>query len=236
LSVSDDPVPRLGAMRLFEGLAPRELREVARSVDARTYRPRTVIFCMGDLEDRLYILDRGIIKLSTVSPDGVERVLDVMVAGSIFGEPFLSQNSRRTVTVESLTAASVWTMAADTFASSLNNIPTLCRNFVNHLMNLQHRALNRLIAQMETDRGVRLLAVLVDLAQRCGHRTDDDYTLPAELTQGELAQLVGINRSTVSLLLNDYRRTGVLGGQGSVLVIHATAAKSLLRKAGVLFP
>jgi CRP-like cAMP-binding protein len=37
----------------------------------------------------------------------VERVLDVMAAGNIFGEPFLSQNNRRTVAAESLSATAV---------------------------------------------------------------------------------------------------------------------------------
>jgi len=219
---------------LFERLAPRELLEIARLLDARSYQPRTVIFRMGDQADRLYFLDRGIIKLTTVSPAGVERLLDVTGSGNIFGEPFLSRDSRHTLTAESLTPTAVWTMAAETFMGLLETLPTLCLNFVRHVTDLQRRALGRLLAQMEVDRGVRLVAVLLDLAERCGLRTCDDYTLPAELTQTELAHMVGINRSTVSLLLNRYRRTGVLGGHGSVVVVHSTPAKALLMKAGIL--
>lgn len=225
---------RLGTIRLFERLALRELREVARLLDLRSYQPRTVIFRMGDQADRLYFLDRGIVKLSAVSPEGVERVLDVMAAGNVFGEPFLSQNDRRTVAAESLSATAVWTMTTTTFMGLLETFPALCLNFVRHVTDLQRRAVGRLIVQMEADRGVRLLAVLLDLAERCGRRTGDDYVLPGELTQGELAQMVGVNRCTVSLLLNRYRRGGVLGGQGSVVVIHSTPAKALLRKAGIL--
>ncbi len=221
-------------MRLFERLAPRELREVARLLDVRSYQPRTVIFRMGDQADRLYFLDRGIIKLSVVSPDGVERVLDVMAGGNLFGEPSLSQDDRRTVTAESLSSTAVWTMTTETFMGLLKTFPTLCINFVRHLTNLQRRVLSRLIVQMEADRGLRLLAVLLDLAERCGRRAGDDYILPPELTQGELAHMVGLNRSTVSLLLNRYRRGGVLGGQGAIVVIHSTPARALLRKAGIL--
>lgn len=221
-------------MRMFERLAYQELRDVARLVDVRAYQPRTIIFRMGDQADRLYFVDRGIVKLSIVSPDGEERLLDVMAAGHVFGEPFLSQDDRRTVTAESLSSTVVWTMATETFTELLKTLPTLCLNFVRHVTDLQRRALSRLVVQMEADRGVRLLAVLLDLAQRCGRRAGDDYTLPSELTQSELAHMVGVNRSTVSLLLNRYRRGGVLGGQGGTLVIHSTPAEALLRKAGVL--
>jgi CRP/FNR family transcriptional regulator len=191
---------------------------------------------MGDEADRVYFVDRGIIKVSVVSPDGVERVLDVMASGSMLGEPFTSQDDRRTVTAETLSAAAVWTMTAEMFARLLGTLPPLCLNFVRHATDLQRRAVGRLIVQMEVDRSVRLLAVLVDVAERCGLRADDDYTLPAELTQAELAHMVGVNRSTVSSLLNRYRRSGELGGHGSVVVIHSTRAKAALRKAGILLP
>ena len=47
--------------------------------------------------------------------------------------------------------------------------------------------------------------------------------------------MVGLNRSTVSVLLNYYRRGGILGGQGGMLVIYAVPARALLEQAGLLF-
>lgn len=44
--------------------------------------------------------------------------------------------------------------------------------------------------------------MLVDLAEHVGQRTGDTYTLPEELTQGDLARMVGLNRSTVSRFIN----------------------------------
>jgi CRP-like cAMP-binding protein len=89
-------------------------------------------------------------------------------------------------------------------------------------------------AQIQMDRGLRLMAVLLDLAERCGRQTGDNYVLPGELTQGELARMVGLNRSTVNVLLNYYRRNGILGGQRGVIAINACPARAVLRKAGLL--
>ncbi len=221
-------------MRLFESLTPQDLGKVARFLEVRSYQPQTVIFHMGDQADRLYFLDQGIIKLSVVSPEGVERVVDVMTSGHVFGESFLSEDDRRTATAEALSATTVWTVTTDTFMRLLEALPILCLNFVRHVTDLQRRALRRLIVQLEADTGVRLLAVVLDLAERCGRRTGNDYVLPAELTQSELARMVGANRSTVSLLLNRYRRTGVLGGHGSIIVVRSTPTKALLRRARII--
>jgi hypothetical protein len=46
--------------------------------------------------------------------------------------------------------------------------------------------------------------------------------------------MVGLNRSTVSLLLNLYRRHGILGVGGGDIVIHPIPARALIKEAGIL--
>jgi CRP/FNR family transcriptional regulator, cyclic AMP receptor protein len=234
LSIPPDPTSVPRNLHLFAGLVPHELREAVRFLDTRYYRPGEFIFEMGEPPQRLYFLERGIVKITIVTPDGRERILDVVDAGSTFGETFLSRGKRWTAAAQALSAATVRTIALKAFTNLMQTLPNLCLTFVRHLAELQHRTLVRLDAQMQMDRGLRLLAVLLDLGGRCGQRTDDNYTLPGELTQGELARMVGLNRSTVSVLLNYYRRNGILGGQGGMIVIHSTPARAVLRKAGLL--
>ena len=233
-AVPEDTPSALRHVRLFEGLAPQDLRQVSHSLDIRHYRPGEFIFHMGEQADRLYFLDQGIVKVTMVSLDGRERILDVISKGNMFGESSLSDEKSRTVAAQSLNVVTVRTMSVEAFTRLMVTRPNFCLNFARHLMDLQRRTQVRLHAQMQVDRGVRLLAVLLDLGERCGQRTDDHCTLPAELTQGELAQMVGLNRSTVSVLLNFYRRIGILGGHGGVIVIHPIPARALIKQAGIL--
>lgn len=233
LAGPNDPISNLRSLRLFADSPLQELREASRLLDVRYYRAGEFIFDMGEQAGRVYFLERGIIKITVLSPDGRERILDVVNAGDTFGETVLSSAQRRTAAAQALTAATVRTMALDTFMNLMQTLPNLCLNFVHHLTDLQRRTLVRLDAQMQMDRGLRVLTVLLDLAERCGRRTGDTYTLPGALTQGELARMVGLNRSTVSVLLNYYRRNGILGGQGSMLVIHAIPARALVEEAGL---
>lgn len=232
---SPGPDSDLHHMRLLAGLAPQDLGEVARFLNIRHYRPGGFIFDVGERADKIYFLDRGIVKVTIVSPDGRERILDVIDAGDTFGESFLSEERGRTSAAQSLTATVVRTMPAAAFISLMQTLPKLCVAFVRRLSDLQRRALLRLDAQMQADRGVRLLAVLVDLAERCGRRVGEGYLLPVELTQGELGRMVGLNRSSVSVLLNRKRRAGIVGGRGGTIVINPTLAREELRKAGLLF-
>ena len=228
------PPSKLLSLRLFTGLEARELREVARFLDIRHYRAGEFIFDMNEPVNRLYFLESGIVKVTTLSPDGRERILDVVNAGSTFGEAFLSGEKHRTAAAQSLTASAVHTMSLESFSNLMRTLPNLSLNLVRLLADLQRRTLARLDAQIQMDRGLRLMAVLLDLAERCGRQTGDNYVLPGELTQGELGRMVGLNRSTVSVLLNYYRRNGILGGQRGVIVINTCPARAVLRKAGLL--
>lgn len=207
---------------------------MARFLDVRHYRPGEVIFDMGEPSERLYFLEKGIIKLAIVAPDGRERILDVVGEGSTFGDAFLSRGKSWPAAAQALSAATVRTMALGAFMDLMRTLPNFCLNFVLQLTDLQRRTLVRLDAQMQMDRGLRLLAILLDLAERCGDRTGDKYTLPGGFTQEELARIVGLNRSTVSVLLNRHRRNGILGGTGGTIVVYASPARAALEKAGLL--
>jgi CRP-like cAMP-binding protein len=230
-----DSIWSLRNLRLFKDLTPEELREVSPFLDTHQYLRGEFIFHMGEEADRLYFLDKGTIKVSILSPEGEERILDIFRAGDTFGELFFGKAMRRRIgTAQAISNVTVRAMTGQTFMGLMRTRPDLCLHFVRHLVEQQRRTLMRVEALMHVDAGPRLLAILLDLAERCGQRTGDCYTLPEALTQGDLAGLVGLNRSTVSLLINDYRRKGILGGQGSILMIHPIPARTFLRKAGLM--
>lgn len=52
------------------------------------------------------------------------------------------------------------------------------------------------------------------------------------LSQDELARMLGLHRSTVSTWINVYRRQGVLGGRGRLIVIRRARARVVLTQAG----
>jgi len=91
----------------------------------------------------------------------------------------------------------------------------------------------RVEALLNAHVGERLLAILLDLGERYGQPIADGYRLTADLTQGDIAHLVGLDRSTISLLINRYRRDRVLGGRGRLLEIYQAPVRALLEHAGM---
>ncbi len=228
-----DAIWNLRNVQLFKGLAARELRELAPLLQTHDYHRGQFIFHIGEKADRLFFLDRGTVKISLISPEGEERILDVFKRGDTFGELFFGKDKRRVATAQAMTSVTVRTMTEEAFRGLMRTRPDLCLNFVRHLVDHQRRTLARMEALMHVAASPRLLAILLDLGERCAQLSDDRYTLLGTLTQETLARMAGLNRSTVSTIISEYRQKGILGGQRGMLVIYRSRARAALKKAGL---
>ncbi len=224
----------LGNLHLFKGLTSRELNELESLLDRREYRRGDVIFQMGENADRLHFLGKGTVSISVASPEGEERILEIFKPGDTFGDLFLGQDRRRLGTARAFTDVEVWTMKEEAFRNFTRARPDLCLNFIRQLVDRQRRNLARIEALMHVASGPRLLATLLVLGERCAPLVDDRYTLPGKLTQESLALMTGLHRSTVSNLVNDYRRKKILGGQRGRLVLYVGRTRVALKKAGLV--
>jgi CRP-like cAMP-binding protein len=65
----------------------------------------------------------------------------------------------------------------------------------------------------------RLARVLVELAENQGQKGPDGVSLTSRLTQGELANLVGVTRESVNKWLRFYEKQGLLRNDKGRLIL-----------------
>jgi len=105
-------------------------------------------------------------------------------------------------------------------------------SFIRHQADQHRETVARLHALMSMNAKHRLLGTLLSLTRRYFYDKTGWFTLPDSLTQEIIANMTGLNRSTVSLLINEQRREGVLGGTGCVLSINRSLVKQVLVEQG----
>ena len=93
----------------------------------------------------------------------------------------------------------------------------------------------RMHALLQTDARSRLLVTLLSLARRHDSRHEGQFILNPAITQEDLANMSGLNRSTVSSLINQFRREGmelkeaiISAGQRRIRPIIMTTLTTLL--------
>ena len=167
-----------------------------------------VLFHEGDAEDRLYVVITGKIKLGRSGSAGRENLLAILGPGQMFGELSLFDPGPRSTTATAVTACEIRTLEHDELMGWLGGRPEVALGLLGQLAARLRRA-NDVVADLVfSDLPGRVAKQLLELARRFGDRKDDGVHVHHDLTQEELAQLVGASRETVNKALADFASRG----------------------------
>ncbi|MGB6458301.1 MAG: Crp/Fnr family transcriptional regulator [Streptosporangiaceae bacterium] len=168
------------------------------------------LFSEGDTGDKLYIILAGKIKLTKAAPDGRENLLSVHGPGEMFGELSLFDPIPRTSSATAVTKTELAGVAHDDLRAWLSTRPEVAMHLLQALAQ-RLRRINEVKADLIfTDVPGRVAKALLDLADRFGTPTPAGIQVTHDLTQEELAQLVGASRETVNKALADFTARGWL--------------------------
>ena len=195
---------------LFSGLDDDAAASLRSSLSENRLRRGEILFREGDSGDRLYVVMDGKIKLGRSSPDGRENLMAVLGPGQMFGELSLFDPGPRSLTATAVTDVTMLSLGHAALLSWLTGHPDVARNLLGQLA-ARLRRTNDVVADLVfSDVPGRVAKALLDLASRFGRQADDGLHVHHDLTQEELAQLVGASRETVNKALADFANRGWL--------------------------
>jgi CRP/FNR family cyclic AMP-dependent transcriptional regulator len=163
-----------------------------------------VLFREGDPGDRLYVIAEGKIKLGRTSGDGRENLLAILGPGEMFGELSLFDPGPRNATATAVAETHLIGLGNDDLTTWLTGRPDVARHLLRALARRLRRTNDYLADLVFSDVPGRVAKALLDLSERFGQPTDDGLRVAHDLTQEELAQLVGASRETVNKALADF--------------------------------
>ena len=204
---------------LFEGLSPDEQEELRAMMTQTTLRRGETLFNEGDSGDRLYILLSGKVKLGHASADGRENLLAVLGPGEIVGELTLFDPGPRSTTATAVAPTELLTLDHNQLMTFVESHPQLAKDMLRALAQRLRRTNTALADLVFSDVPGRVAKALLDLADRFGTATDKGVHVPHDLTQEELAQLVGASRETVNKSLADFVSRGWIRLEGRAVTL-----------------
>ena len=179
------------------------------------------LFEEGVSGNQLYVILDGKIKLTRAAADGRENLLSVLGPGEMFGELSLFDPRPRTASATAVTDSRLAALAHDDLRSWLTGRPDVALHLLRALAQRLRRANDVMADLVFTDVPGRVAKALLDLSDRFGTPQEDGLQVNHDLTQEELAQLVGASRETVNKALADFAARGWLQlSAKSVLLIE----------------
>lgn len=202
---ADDVLARAG---LFQGVAPEAREALASALQYHDYTRGESVFTEGEQGDSLFIVLTGKVKVGRRAADGRENMLSVMGPADMFGELSLFDPGPRTATATVLTDAGLASLAHAALRPWINDRPEIAEQLLRVLARRLRRTNDALADLIFTDVPGRVAKALLELAERFGTQEGEGVRVHHDLTQEELAQLVGASRETVNKALADFASRG----------------------------
>jgi len=205
--VDEDVLARAPLFSALEAEAAAALR--ASMTDVNLTRG-AVLFSEGQLGDRLYVVLRGKIKLSVSSNDGRESVLVILGPGEMFGELSLFDPGPRNATATAISDTVLAGLGHEDLQTWLTGRPEVAAALLGALARRLRRTNEAMADLVFSDVPGRVAKALLDLGEKFGTPQGEAVYVHHDLTQEELAQLVGASRETVNKALADFAQRGWL--------------------------
>ncbi len=208
------PTALLAQVRFFHGLSPEILEALAACAIPIHYDAGTLIFLEGDPAANLYLVERGIVKISRLSQEGREHILVLIRPGETFNDVAVMDGGPNPATATAQTDADLWAIDRERFREIARRYPDLSWALVADLASRTRYMIG--VVQdlaMRTVRG-RLAHLLLEEA---GEARGDE--VPRLLTQEEMAARLGTVRDVVGRTLRNMAADGIIAFDRHRIVI-----------------
>jgi CRP-like cAMP-binding protein len=214
----------------FSNLTSAECREILAAAHQKEFQRRDSLFIEGAPCRQVLLVLSGCVKTTQLGPTGCEVILRLSGPGEFVGalESYLGTNNLVTARTTQPTTALVW--EATTFESLSDRYPKLRRN-TTRFLGLRLQELEERFREISTQKvAPRLSSQLIRLSNQLRPHTKG--VLEISLSREELAQLTGTTLFTVSRLLSEWERLGIVNTRREAVIVQDFQALIELSEAG----
>ena len=199
---------------LLSRLEATQLQRVARHANRVKLNAEQLLFSQGDSATRFYLLLSGRMRLFRLSPEGAEKVIEIVSPGQTFAEALMFLNAPRyPVCAAALADSELIAIDAVDFAAMLRESVDTC--FV--LLGALSQRLRGLIGEIDdltlhtaTSRVARYLA---------SHLPPGARSLELDVRKGVLASRLSVQPETFSRVIKSLSEQGIIRMDGTLVSV-----------------
>jgi CRP-like cAMP-binding protein len=217
---------------LFRAVPRDQAAQLLPHLQSKIHYKGDVLFAEHEIDSRMFFIEAGRVKLIKTAKDGRVELLSIHGRGEMLGEiaVFDPEGGPRTASAVVMTDGTrIAGLSREDLFAWLHEHTNIAINMLQVMANRMRKNNDRLADLVFTDVPGRLAKTLLDLAVRFGTPDSRGLAVPHELTQEELAELVGSSRETVNKALMEFTNRGWIQRQGRTIIIFQPG--KLIRRA-----
>jgi len=210
----------LRTVPLFSELSDEAISSLSRLAARRRYPRDTVVFFENEEGDCLFMILEGRIKVTILGDDGREIILTMLGPGDLFGEMALLDNEPRSATAIAVEESELLLLQRSDFQAVVGDNPGISIALIKVLTARLRRANHQIQTLALLDVYGRVARVILDMAREEGRRLKDGRIAFRRATHQEIANRIGTTRETVTRMLKDLERQGLVRVEGREIILQ----------------
>lgn len=180
------------------------------------------LFVAGDPADRVYLVDKGWLKIYRVSKDGRQvTVGSLRGPGELMGLAEALAGGHRSCYAGAVTDVFVHVITRESFLELMDSEPFLAVKVTKLLASRMRDAERGILQIAGLQVAHRLVNTLLYITRICGTPEKEGIRLNVDITHEELAAMVGSSRQTVSSVLGRFKKQGsIITDKGRIKIIN----------------
>jgi CRP-like cAMP-binding protein len=210
----------LAGTPLFNGFDDSGLKAMSAAAKRMRVDAGAVLFEQGEPADRFFVLERGRVKVAQITPEGHQVVLRYVGAGDMFGCVSLYGREEYPASATAATRSEVLAWDCHATQRLMEQHPRLAINALKLLGKelAETRARYRELATERVEQ--RVARALGRLVRQSGKRVEGGVQVGFPVSRQDLAELTGTTLHTVSRILSDWERQGIVESGRRRIVIR----------------
>lgn len=210
----------LKKVSLFKDLTDAEFKELEPYLATAAYRKKETIFSEGEPPEWFYLVLAGKVKVTKLSHEGKEIILEVISPTDIFGGVAVIRGFP-------YPANAVAMEDSDVLRISRKNLMRLVDRFPNLMYCIAMQLGDRMKSSYDSLKNIalervesRIAALLLKLAGKVGIDTREGTLIDMRLTKQDVADMVGTTVETSIRTFSKFKKQGLVGEQDGKFVIR----------------
>jgi CRP/FNR family transcriptional regulator, cyclic AMP receptor protein len=209
----------LRTVPIFSDLGEPEIVVLARLTKRVHFPKDAVVFFENAPGDSLFVIVEGRVRVTILGDDGREIILSLLGPGDFFGELALIDNEPRSATTIAEEDSELLCLSRADFEAVLKEHVSITKALLTVVAARLRHANHQISTLALLDVYGRVARVLMEMAREEGKRLKDGRISFRRPTHQEIASRIGTTRETVTRMLRDLQRQGLVHVEAREMVV-----------------
>ncbi|MDA8077858.1 MAG: Crp/Fnr family transcriptional regulator [Nitrospiraceae bacterium] len=206
-------------VQIFNTLRPQEAKEISPYLLSGKFRKKESIFSEGDPSEWFYIVKKGKVKITKISHEGKEIILEIISPLEFFGGIAVIRGFPYPANAVAMEDTEIVKISRKNLMSIMDRYPNLMYCMATNIgdrIKGSHETLKSIALEKVES---RIASLLIKLSDKAGEKTAEGLAITMKLTKQDVAEMVGTTVETSIRTMSKLNKAGLVVSRGGRFVI-----------------